>query len=197
MGVPNTNAPSPSQRRGLPRWLVFSLIGCGGLILLTLLVVGGCAALFSSSGEGGGGGGEAPADQPAVAIGEPVTVGETVWTVTEARQATQLTAEFAEPEQGNFVVVNFDFTNNGSEAVTLDTVSLTLIDSDGRESQADPDKFQYIPQDRNIFLENVNPGVTDQGQAIFTVAPDASGFRLQVGDAAAFTDENGYVDLGF
>lgn len=168
------------------------------MILLTLLVVGGCTALFSASGGGGdGGGGEEPADQPAVALGEPVTAGDTVWTVTEARQATELTAEFAEPEQGNFVIVNFDFTNNGSEAVTLDTASLTLIDSEGRESQADPDKFQYIPEDRNIFLENVNPGVTDQGQAIFTVAPDASGFRLQVGDAAMFSDESGYVELGF
>lgn len=197
MGVSNTNVPLPPRRRGLPRWLVFSLIGCGGLILLTLLVVGGCAALIGGSGGGGGGESEEPADQPAVALGEPVTAGDTVWTVTEARQATELTAEFAEPEQGNFVIVNFDFTNNGSEAVTLDTVSLTLIDSEGRESQADPDKFQYIPEDRNIFLENVNPGVTDQGQAIFTVASDASGFRLQVGDAAAFSDENGYVELGF
>lgn len=52
-------------------------------------------------------------------------------------------------------------------------------DSQGRKSEADPDKFGYIPDDRNIFLENVNPGVTDKGQAIFTVAPGSTGFELE------------------
>jgi len=47
---------------------------------------------------------------------------------------------------------------------------VALIDSEGRKSEADPDKFGYIPDDRNIFLENVNPRVTDRGQAIFTLA---------------------------
>jgi len=43
----------------------------------------------------------------------------------------------------------------------------------------------------------MNPGVAKQGTAIFQVAPDASGFRLQAGDAKMFTNENGYVELGF
>jgi hypothetical protein len=37
---------------------------------------------------------------------------------------------------------------------------MTLIDNEGRKSEADPDVFGYIPDDRNIFLENVSPGVT-------------------------------------
>jgi hypothetical protein len=43
----------------------------------------------------------------------------------------------------------------------------------------------------------VNPGVTRPGEVIFTVAPGASGFKLQVGDTIPFTDKNDYVDLGF
>ena len=66
--------------------------------------------------------------------------------------------------------------------------SMTLIDSEGRKSEADPDKFGYIPDDRNIFLENVNSGVTDRGQAIFTVAPDSTGFELAFGDADLLSD---------
>jgi hypothetical protein len=73
----------------------------------------------------------------------------------------------------------------------------TLIDSDGRKSEADPDKFGYIPDDRNIFLEYVNLGVTDQGQAVFTVAPDSRGFKLALGDADLLSDEHGTVPLGF
>jgi hypothetical protein len=81
--------------------------------------------------------------------------------------------------------------------VTLDTESLKLIDDQERESGASPEQRFYIPNDRKIFLERTNPGVTKQGEAIFQVAPDASGFRVQVGDARMFTNENGYVELGF
>jgi hypothetical protein len=73
---------------------------------------------------------------------------------------------------------------------------MTLIDNEGRKSEADPDMFGYIPDDRNIFLENVNLGVTDRGQAIFSVAPDATGFELELGDADLLSDEHGSVPLG-
>ncbi len=97
----------------------------------------------------------------------------------------------------NFVVVDFNLTNNGSQAVTLDRVSTALLDSQGRESEPDPDIFGYIDSNKDIFLENVNPGVTRQGEVIFTVAQDAQGFRFRAGDAAFFSSEEGYVDLGF
>ena len=35
---------------------------------------------------------------------------------------------------------------------------MTLIDNEGRKSEADPDMFGYIPDGRNIFLENVSLG---------------------------------------
>jgi hypothetical protein len=37
----------------------------------------------------------------------------------------------------------------------------------------------------------------DVRAVIFTVALDASGFKLQVGDTDMFSDKNRYVDLGF
>jgi ferric-dicitrate binding protein FerR (iron transport regulator) len=43
----------------------------------------------------------------------------------------------------------------------------------------------------------VNPGVSREGEVIFTVAPDASGFTLETGDTDMFADGNAYVDLGF
>jgi hypothetical protein len=57
-------------------------------------------------------------DQATVAIGEPVAVGDVRWTVTNARQSDQLSqtgvsSKLAKTEQGNFVIVDFDFTNNG------------------------------------------------------------------------------------
>jgi hypothetical protein len=66
---------------------------------------------------------------------------------------------------------------------------MTLIDNEGRKSEADPD-------DRNVFLENVSPGVTDKGQAIFSVAPDATGLELELAGADLLSDEHGTVPLG-
>ncbi|MBA2693251.1 MAG: DUF4352 domain-containing protein, partial [Rubrobacter sp.] len=105
--------------------------------------------------------------------------------------------EFGENQQGNFVIIDFTFTNNSAEALTLDTVSMALVDGEGRRSEADPAAFEYIDPSRMIFLEQVNPGVSREGTAIFTVAPDAADFTLELGDAAFFSDETGFVELAF
>ncbi|WP_166397246.1 DUF4352 domain-containing protein [Rubrobacter marinus] len=190
------------------------LMGCGGLAILGVLgiVAVGCLAVLSSSGsdtadssiegnesaqDDGGSGGQPAEERQAVPVGENLTVADVAWQVTNARQANQLTSEFQEPKQGNFVVVDFAFTNNGSEAVTLDSESLALIDGEDRTFETDNETFGYIDPAKDIFLDQVNPGVTQQGEVIFTVAPGASDFTLELGDTDMFSDENGYVDLGF
>jgi hypothetical protein len=139
--------------------------------------------------------------ETAVGIGQPVAAGDIEWTVTDAARANQLSQErfgqFGKTKQGDFVIVDLLFTNNSNEPETLTTNSITLLDSSGRESRPDTDTFGYIEPERNIFLEQVNPGVTKEGEVIFTVASDASGFRLQLGDARMFGSEDAYVDLGF
>lgn len=195
----------------MPRWLRITGIGCGGLLAL-IIVIAIIGALA-------GGGGEAPVQEQAqeqeqeqaeeqpeeareeggentVTIGEPLTVGETAWIVTSAEQTTQLTDELGETETGNFVVVDFEFTNNSPEAVTLDSGMLTLIDAEGRENEVDTDRLFFVPAERNIIFEQVNPGVTQQGTVIFTVAEGATGFTLKL-PGGFFASEVGYVDLGF
>ncbi len=195
----------------MPRWLRITGIGCGGLLGLIIVI----AVIASLSG----GGGEAPVQEQAqeqeqeqadgqpeeaqeeggentVGIGEPLTVGETAWIVTAADQVTELTDELGETETGNFVVVDFEFTNNSSEAVTLDSGMLKLIDNEGRENEVDTDRLFFVPAERNILFEQVNPGVTQDGTVIFTVAEGASGFTLELA-GGFFATEVGYVDLGF
>ena len=194
---------APRQRSMAGRLFV----GCIGLIVLAVLFVG-CLALLP----GGGGGEQEPADsgsgeeakkqpgatkQNAVSIGDTVKAGPVEWTVISARQETQLTSSFMGKKNGNFVIVDFNFTNGKDEAATLDSESFRLLDSEGREFEVDTDTYEYVPTGKDVFLEQVNPGVSKQGQVIFTVAPDASGFTLQAGDTDMFTDENAYIDLGF
>lgn len=194
-GMPDTGSMFGGETNSSQRSQVFKVIGigCGGLvaIFLVLAIIG---ALI--------GGGESNTEsRPTVGVGQPVTVGEVVWTVTNAKRANQLQqtgfGEFGDTKQGNFVIVDFDFKNNSNEALTLDSSSLTLVDSSGRESETDTDTFGYVPEGKDVFLEQVNPGLSRQGQVIFSVASDASGFKLQLGDTDPFSGESGSVNLGF
>jgi hypothetical protein len=200
-----TSTTPPQQAQAPSRSTATKLfIGCAGLVVVLVLFVG-CLAVL-----GGGGGDQQPLEsgsdkevrkqpgttkQNPVSIGDPVNAGKVEWNVTNARQVTELKAPYSGTKQGNFVIVDFTFTNGTKKAVTLDTVSLTLIDSEGRKFEADTDAYEYVPTNKNIFLEQVNPGVTKQGETIFTVAPGASGFILKAGDTDMFSDKNAYIDL--
>src|SRR5215210_945942 len=199
---PNVPPPPPpaQPRRHTVRWL---LIGAGGCLLLLLVVLvgfGGCmAAIIGTSG--GGGGEQSPEDKYAAAkkkaapIGETVTAGNVAWTVQSVQQVTELKS-LGQRKQGNFIVVDLVFKNNGDEAVTLDSASLAILDDKGRTSETDPDASMYVPTNQDLFLNQVNPGVSKQGRAIFNVAPDAKGLILRAGDTNPFGGEDAYVDLG-
>ncbi|MGH3090296.1 MAG: DUF4352 domain-containing protein [Rubrobacteraceae bacterium] len=162
---------------------------------------GGGTETAGEGGGGQGGGGDSGSGgqgQPTAGIGEPLTVGDAEWLVSNAVQTDQLQSQFGGPAaQGNFIVVDFTFTNNTGEAVTLDPVTMTLVDGQDRQFDADTDTFEYIPEGRDLFLEQVNPGVTQEGQVIFTVAPDAADFQLEVGGAGFLSTETGRINLGF
>ncbi len=145
-----------------------------------------------------------PAPEPeqpdSVPIGTPVKAGDLEWNVTNGRYATELVSQFGEfgnSKTGNFVIVDFVVLNDGTEATTIASQSLALLDGEGRRSETDPDAFEYVDPAKNVFLEQVNPGVTAEGEVIFSVAPDAEEFILEVGDASFFGGETAQVNLGF
>jgi len=173
------------------------------LVLLLLLFVGfaGCLAALSGGGGGGGtGGGDGEvsydeARQQAVPIGETVETGDVAWTVNNVTQATELSS-LGQKKQGNFIIVDLTFINNGKEPVTLDSSSLAILDDQGRTHETDTDASMYVNPNKDLFLNQVNPGVTKEGRAIFDVAPDAKGLILRAGDTEMFSDKNAYINLG-
>jgi lipoteichoic acid synthase len=141
--------------------------------------------------------GEQPADST-VAIGQPLTVGDVEWTVTSAYPANQLISAVDDgTKQGNFVVVSFQFKNNSNEGLTLSSDSLALLDGNGRSFKFDTDTYLYVDWSKALFRFEVAPGDSQEGQIIFKVAPDASQFLLQLGEETPFTNNSGYVNLGF
>jgi hypothetical protein len=141
------------------------------------------------------------AEQPAgstVAIGQPLTVGDVEWTVTSAYPANQLVSAVDDgTKQGNFIVVNFQFKNNSDEGLTLSSDSLALLDGNGRRFKFDTDTYLYIDWSKALFRFEVAPGDSQEGQIIFKGASEASQFRLQLGEETPFTNNSGYVNLGF
>lgn len=123
----------------------------------------------------------------------------TFTSVTSARQATQIEekgfGKYGDTKEGNFVIVDFSFENNSKKSISLDPSELTLIDSKNRKSKPDEDTFGYVPSGKDIIYEQVNPGVTREGEVIFTVASGATEYRLQAGDAVMFTGKSGIVNL--
>jgi hypothetical protein len=150
-----------------------------------------------STGQRAGQSGEQQAGSM-VAIGQPLTVGDGEWTVTSAYLANQLVSAIDDStKQGNFVVVNFQFKNNSNEGLTLSSDSLALFDGNGRRFKFDTDTYLYIEWSKALFRFEVGPGDSQEGQIIFKVAPDASQFQLQLGEETPFTNNSGYVNLGF
>ena len=198
---PNVNVPPPPIQQGT-NWKRLLLIGGGGcLLLLFLLLVGfaGCLAAFSGGESGSGGGDNAGEPTPedireqAVPIGETVQAGDAAWTVTSATEATEIKS-LEGKRTGNFVIVDLTFTNNSNEAMTADSNSLAVLDGKGRTFETDIDAS--VPMRLDLFLEQVNPGLTREGRVVFEVAPDAEQLILRAGDTNPFGGENAYINLG-
>ncbi len=139
--------------------------------------------------------------QPAgstVAVGQPLTVGDVELTVTGAYPVDRLVSSVdGGTKRGNFVVMNFQLKNNGDEGLNLNSRSLALFDGNGREYKFDTDTYLYIDRSKNLFRVEASPGISQEGEVIFEVPPDASQLRLQLREATnPFSDKSGYVDLG-
>ena len=190
-------------------------MGCLGILAAAVLLGALVSALAGGGGGGGAGAGgseqqaqnqnqgqqqaqqeQQPRPQADYTVGQTAQVGNVKWTVTDAFVTELLRSGFGTQKRGRFVVVDFTFTNNRPEEVTLDPeLHMTLKDSRGREFGTDFDAWEFVPNDLNIFLEPVNPGISQDGRVIYEVPPDATGFTLTLDDVEFARDESAVYDL--
>jgi hypothetical protein len=137
-----------------------------------------------------------PTPQAEYTVGQTAQVANVTWRVSDAYLTNQLRGNFGTQKRGRFVVVNFTFTNNRSEEVTLDPeMHMVLKDRTGREFGTDVDSWEYVPTNLDIFLEPVNPGISKNGRVIYQVPPDAWGFTLKLDDVEFWEDKSAVFDL--
>jgi hypothetical protein len=137
-----------------------------------------------------------PTPQAEYSVGQTAQVANVQWRVSDAYLTNQLRGNFGTQKRGRFVVVNFTFTNNRNEEVTLDPeMHMVLKDRTGREFGTDVDSWEFMPMNLDIFLEPVNPGISKNGRVIYQVPPDAWGFTLKLDDVEFWEDKSAVFDL--
>jgi hypothetical protein len=118
-------------------------------------------------------------------VGKKCDLGTGAVLIQSAQRTNQLSADYSSVRSGNFVVIDFAYTYQGQQPVSLGEIPWTLTDSSGSTYTYDFDATNtYSGYNENIIYEKVQPGVQRQGKTIFSVAPDAKDLTLTITDLA-------------
>lgn len=128
-----------------------------------------------------------------VGIGQPLTVGDLVFTVTSAGTIDELDF-YGETKTGHWELISINIQNNGKEAVTIDSSFFKLLESDGTVYETDSDSIMYIDSEKSLFLEAINPKLSKDGEVLFAIPTSAIDLTLQV-QTGYFGTETGEISL--
>lgn len=200
------NATVPIKKKPFyKRWWFIAI--CAVVVIAAIASAGGGNKESSdtSKSEGTAKQASTEAEKPkknTVKVGEPLQVGEVKWTATNPEKKAEIPPdnEFSKAAKANgvFVIVNLTAELTGKDSGTIDSSQLAIVDSKGRsfKSTDDFEAYSNLGSDVSIFLKQVNPNVPVKGKAIFDIAADATGLKLQIKDLRFASDEKGFVDLG-
>lgn len=170
------------------------------MLALGVVVIGAIVLIAGGMSEGGNGGGEqaegpGSSQENPVPLGETAEIGNVSWQVNNVDQQSQI-SDSMETLEGNFIILDITFTNNSDETVQLDSGSLAIVDGEGRVSEGSEDASLILDPNLTLFLNEVNPGVTEEAQIAFDVAPDAQNMVLRANDAGLVSENYTYINLG-
>lgn len=139
-------------------------------------------------------------------VGERFTVGSGEksirYTVEEATLARSVgTSSFNTDADGLFLIVVLSMENVGDETIDITSRHLQVVDSEGREFDADTGANVYVSQDarfdaEGITFEQLQPGIRQTRVVVFDVATNQS-YALKIDPAGIFSGaDTHYVGLG-
>ena len=196
--------PEPKKKTNTALIVILVIIG-------VIVVVGviGCVACskcvsdvaeeIDGSGEGTTSSEESP--EKTYKKREVAKAGEVEWTVTSAKKQASLRDPngFMDPKKasGVYIVVNLKVKNMGKEAKTADSSFLVIVDSQGREFEADTEvAVLYLATEKDLFLEQLNPNVSKEAIVVFDIDKAAKKLKLRAGDLEIVGDDEVLIDLG-
>jgi len=125
-------------------------------------------------------------------IGDYVEVGKLAYTVhsVETTNILESDNQFIDPAttDGQCVIVEIEAFNNDSETRMVDSSMFKLIDDQGREfnTSTDTDVMMVLDESLNLFLQDINPGISKTGKLVFELPNDVSSYELQVSSGFGF-----------
>lgn len=125
-------------------------------------------------------------------IGDYVEVGKLAYTVhsVETTNILESDNQFIDPAttDGQFVIVEIEAFNNDSETRMVDSSMFKLIDDQGREfnTSTDTDVMMVLDESLNLFLQDINPGISKTGKLVFELPNDVTSYELQVSSGFGF-----------
>jgi len=123
--------------------------------------------------------------KPANGIGETYRDGKFSFTVTKVKKGVRRVGNeyLGQTAQGQFVLVYVTVRNTGDRARTFDAGNQKLIDTSGREFQADSEAVIAMGEESKSFLEEINPGNGVNGILVFDVPRDVKIKSIELHDS--------------
>lgn len=204
---------------GVVKWLVIGCLGCAGivvlgflaLILLAVLDGGGddetptsTTSVETGVSDGGGeatdaGAEKSPDDEsgeekaPADPADVTVETDAVKVTVLSIERTQELSDSLWESTTSNeYVVIDISYTNKSSESLDLWANDIVLVDSEGKEYEADTDVSLAV--ESPIIIEEINPGLTVEGTLVYEVPPGTEFAELRFEESYG-TDEAVTIDF--
>src|SRR5699024_10442241 len=105
------------------------------------------------------------AEQEIAEIGQTVHAGDFSFTVTDVSHASSVADQFGKSAQGEYTILHLTITNTGDESVMVRDGNQTIVDTEGKRYDPAWAANMYLNQD--VFLHDINPGNTVEGQMAF------------------------------
>lgn len=131
-------------------------------------------------------------------IKDNVTVGKSVWKVLAVEHMK--TTSSGSKAEGQFVFVQAQLKNTGSDAINLTGIEIEIVSEENRI-------YNFDAQQNNTFLTSmgkdglmgvrVEPGETVTGWVAFDIEEQAKGLKLKVRDPEVSSSKYASIYLGF
>lgn len=169
-------------------WFMRHKVLTGILVFFVFIVVVSASGGDSSNSGSGDSGSkqEQSQNQEKVTskIGEQVQSGDLAFTVNGVKEYQSLGNSFTSKDaQGVFKVVSLKIENVGKETKTIDSSMIKLMDSEGRtfERSIDGQTAKGLSQGQvDLFLQQVQPGLSVNGEIVFDVPESAEGLVIEL-----------------
>ncbi len=169
-------------------WFMRHKILTGILVFIVFIVV--VSASGGDSSSSGSGSSDSKQEQSqkqekiTAKIGEQVQSGDLAFTVNGVKEYQSLGNSFTSKDaQGVFKVVSLKIENVGKETKTIDSSMIKLTDSEGRtfERSIDGQTAKGLSQGQvDLFLQQVQPGLSVNGEIVFDVPESAEGLVIEL-----------------